>query len=73
MINELQSSKDKTNVNFQFEEDPFSKNAEGISKNYHEVLIIMNFLQTKLQIKNMNKNYHALLYTLNKNRIIKKM
>ena len=32
---------------FQFEGHPFSKNAEGISKIYHEVLKLMKFLQTK--------------------------
>ena len=28
---------------FQFEEDPLSKNVEGISKTYHEVLLLMKF------------------------------
>ena len=39
---------------FQFEEDPFSKNAEGISKNYHEVLFLLKFLQIEPHVKNMN-------------------
>ena len=55
MINKLQSSKGKTelkfykkisnfytemkNKNFQTQQDPFSKNAQGISKIYHEVLL----------------------------------
>ena len=31
-------------------EDPFSKNARGLSKNYHEVLMLMKFLQTEPQV-----------------------
>ena len=30
--------------NFQTQEDPFSKNAQSISKIYHEVLLLMKFL-----------------------------
>ena len=43
--------------NFQTQQDPFSKNAQGISKFYHEVLLLMKFLQTKPQVKNLNINY----------------
>ena len=77
MINNLQSLKGKTklkfyeniskyykNRNFQSQEDPFSKNAQGISKIYHEVLLLMKFLQTKPQIKNMNISYYDLYYTV---------
>ena len=46
------------NRNFQTQEDPFAKNAQGISKIYHEVLLLMKFLQTKPQVKNMNNNYY---------------
>ena len=42
------------NRKFQTQEDPFSKNAQSVSKIYHEVLLLMNFLQTKPQVKNMN-------------------
>ena len=49
-------------------QDPFSKNAQGISKIYHEVILLMNYLQTKPQIKNMNINYHDLYYTVIKTR-----
>ena len=57
------------NRNFQTQDqDPFSKNARGISKIYHEVLLLMKFLQTKPQIKNMNKNYCELYYTVIKTR-----
>ena len=69
MNNELRSLKGKTKLRFyrnkgnyydemnykkfRFEEDPFSKNAEGISKIYHEVLILMKFLQINAQVMNM--------------------
>ena len=53
--------------NFKFE-DPFSKNAQGINKNYHEVLLLMKFLHTKPQVKNMKINYYALYYTVIKKR-----
>ena len=61
------------NKNFQTQDqDPFAKNAQGISKNYHEVLLLMKFLQTKPQIKNMNINYYDLYYTVIKVRDEKK-
>ena len=53
---------------FQTEEDSFAKNAQGNSKIYHKVLLIMKFLQTKHQVKNMNINYYDLNYTVIKNR-----
>ena len=57
------------NRNFQTNnQDPFSRNAEGIHKIYHEVLLLMKFLQTKPQIKNMNINYYDLYYTVIKTR-----
>ena len=43
--------------NIRFDEDPSAKNAQSISKCYHEVLKLMKFLQTKPQVKNMNINY----------------
>ena len=80
MINKLQSLKSKTklkfyknignsftemkNENFQTQEDPFSKNAQGTSKIYQEVILIMKFSQTKPHIKNMNINYYDLYYTV---------
>ena len=79
MINKLQQLKGKSklkfyktihnyytemkNRNFQTQEDPFAKNAQGISKIYHEVLLLMKFLQTKPKVKNMNINYYDLYYT----------
>ena len=76
MINKLQGLKGKTKLkiyknisnyydemkykNFRFEENPFSKNAEGISKIYHEVSLLMKFSQTKPEVKNMNINYYDL-------------
>ena len=60
---------EKKNKNFQTQDqDPFSKNAQGVSKIYHDVLLLMKFLQTKPQIKNMNINYYDLYYTVIKTR-----
>ena len=40
------------NKNFQTQDqDPFSRNAEGISKIYHEVLLLMKFLQINHKLK----------------------
>ena len=80
MINKLQSVKRKTklkfykkinnyytemkNKNFQTQRDPCSRNAQGISKIYHELLLLMKYLQTKPQVKNMNINYYDLYYTV---------
>ena len=55
-------------MNLRMDEDPFAKNAQGISKIYHEVLMLMKFLQTKPQVKNMNINYYDLYYTVIRNR-----
>ena len=52
------------NKSFQTQQDPFAKNAQGISKTYHEVLLLMKFLQTKPQVKNMNINHYDLYYTV---------
>ena len=52
------------NKNFQTQQDLFAKNAQGIIKIYHEVLLLMKFLQTKPQVKNMNFNYYELYYTV---------
>ena len=53
------------NKNFQTHHgDPFSRNAQGISKIYYGVLLLMKFLQTKPQIRNMNINYYDLYYTV---------
>ena len=84
MINKLQSLKGKTklknyenisnhyhemnNRNFIYEEDPFAKNAQGLIKKYHEVLLLNKLLQTKPQVKNMIINYYDFYYTLIKNR-----
>ena len=82
MINKLQQLKGKTkltfyknlgiyfdNVNIKFEQNPFARNIlQGISKIYHEVLLLMKFLQTKPQVKNMNINYYDLCYTVVKTR-----
>ena len=59
--------------NFRIEQDPFCKNPEGVSKIYHEVLLLMKFSQTKPQVKNMNINYYDLCYTVIRNRDEKKV
>ena len=57
--------KEMKNKNFQtYDQDPFSKNAQGISKIYHEVLLLMKFLQTKPEVKNMNIKYFDLYNTV---------
>ena len=57
------------NINFQTQDqDTFSKNAQGISKIYHEVLLLMKYLQTKPRVKNMDINYYDLYYTVIKTR-----
>ena len=81
MIDKLQELKGKTNqnfyenisnyydiMNFQMDEDAFSKNAQGIRKIYHDILMLMKVLQTKPQLKNINNNYYDLYYTVIKNR-----
>ena len=52
------------NKNFQTQQNPFAKNAQGISNIYHELLLLMKFLHTKPQVKNMNINYYDLYYTV---------
>ena len=56
------------NMNIRMDEDPFSKNAQGIGKIYHEVIFLLKFLQTKPQVKNMNIKYYDLYYTIIKKR-----
>ena len=54
--------------NFQTQEDPFAKNAQGISKKYLEVFLLMKFFQTKPQVENTTIKYYDLNYTVIKNR-----
>ena len=86
MIIKLQSLKGKTklikfykninnyydNTNFKMDEDPSSKYAQGFGKIFHEVIFLMNFLQTKPQVKNMNISYYDLYHTVIKIRDEKK-
>ena len=55
------------NMNIRFDENTFAKNAQIISKIYHEVLLLMKVLQTKPQVKNMNNNWYDLYYTVIRN------
>ena len=83
MKDKLQSLKGKTKLNFyknikkyyvemknrNFQtQDPFSKNGQSVNKIFHEVLLLMKFLQTKSQVKNMNFNYFDLYYSVTKTR-----
>ena len=54
------------NKKFQtYDQDPFSRYCQsGISKIYHEVLLIMKFLQTKPEVKNMTNNHFDLYSTV---------
>ena len=50
---------DKINVrNFRYREDPFSKNPQGLSKIYYEVLLSLKLLQIEPQVKNMNIKFY---------------
>ena len=60
-------------MSIRIDEDPFLKNAEGISKIYHEVILLMKFLQTKPQVKNINNNHYDLFYMLLTMEMMKKM
>ena len=60
---------ERKNKNFETNhEDPFSRNAQGSSKIYHEVLLLMKFLHTDSEVKNMNIKYYDLYYTVIKSR-----
>ena len=49
-------------------EDLFAKNAQGIGKIYPEVMMLMNFLQTKPHVKDMNITHYDLYHTVSKNK-----
>ena len=64
MIDKLQQLKGKTKLNFyknisnyydnmniRFDEDTFARNAQDISKIYHELILIMKFLQINLMLR----------------------
>ena len=46
--------------NFKYEEDPFSKNTQGISEIYPEVLLVKKFLQNKPKVKSMKSKCYDL-------------
>ena len=50
------------------DEDPFAKNAQGISKICHEVLLLLKSLQPKPQVNSMNIKFCDLYYTVIRNR-----
>ena len=49
---------------FHFEEDTFGKSAKGESKSFPEVLLLKKFLQTKHQVKSLNKNFLEFYYSV---------
>ena len=55
-------------MNIRIDEDPVARNAQVIGKIYHEVLLLIKFLQTKPQVKIMSNNYYDFYYTVIKNR-----
>ena len=55
-------------MNIRMNEDPFAKKAQDISKIYHEVLLLVKFLQTKPEVMSMNIDYYDLYHTVIKNR-----
>ena len=57
---------------FQFEEDPFSENVQGIGKNHHEVLKF-KILKTKPLVESMTFKNYDLYYTVIKNRDCKEI
>ena len=70
MIDRLREVKGKTKIklykniskyydslNIGSDEDPFAKNDQGLIKIYHEVSLLMKFLQAKPQMKKMTSNY----------------
>ena len=52
------------NMNIRMVVDTFARIAQGITEIYHEVLMVMKFLQTRPQIKNMNNKYYDLYCTV---------
>ena len=81
MIDKIQQLKRRTKLKFykkisnyydnifiSMDKDHFAKSSQSISKLYHEVLLLMKFLQTKPQVKNINIICYDLLYTVIKNR-----
>ena len=81
MINKLQSFKNRKkikfyknsckyydNMNIRMDEDPSARKAQGFSKFFNEILLLMKILQTKPQVKNRNFNFYDLHYTVDRNR-----
>ena len=56
------------NMNIRMDQDLFAENAQGISKIYLVVLLLMKFLRNKPQVKNMEFIYYDLYYTVIKNK-----
>ena len=61
----------RRNDTFPFKEDPFSRNAQSIAKNMHEVFLGTQFWQTKSEIKSMIIEYYKLYITFFKKKMKK--
>ena len=59
-------------MNIRMDEVDFARNAQGIGKKYHEVLLLMKCLQTTPEVKNLIINFYDIYYTVIKNRNEKK-
>ena len=57
---------------FYTKKDPSAKKAQGINEIFHEILILMKFLQTQPQNKVMNIFFMICIILLFKTEIIKK-
>ena len=51
-------------MNIKMDEDPLSENSQGIRKVSHEVFLLVKFLQTKSQVKNMIIKYYDFIILL---------
>ena len=63
----------RQSASFQFEDDLFPKDAQGITKNCHEVSLLMKIQHTKPLLKNMNIKFYDFNYTVIKKRDEKKL
>ena len=63
----------RQNGTFHFAEPPSDRNVNGVSKIYHEVFLLMKFLQKKPQVKNMKNKYYGLYYAVLKIEVEKRI
>ena len=56
---------------FQYKEDPSVKNAQSVGKIFHEVSLLLKFLQTKPQVKSVSISFYNFFYTVVRNLVDK--